>query len=337
MSTPAPEPHPETVLVTGGYGCIGAETTKYLLRNTDVFVVICSRRVSQQRTDDVFSDLPDEMRQRLTTCELDIRDQRATEGLLREHSVSRVIHLAALQTPDCNANRDLGLQINLAGTQNLLEAIKVARLDEKDSFRRFVFASSVAVYGFRQHYPPGPVAMDASPRPVNPYGIWKLAGEELTRQFFEETGIPSVSLRPGVLFGPGRDIGLTSAPTTAMKHLARGEAYQVPFRSKQDYLYAPDVGAAFGIAAMQTFDGYGFYTLPSHTTDTVGFVELMRDCAAELEPNWPFNITVGEEDVPFICDLEFTAFTERFSQVPHTALRTAILQSLRIFRDKGET
>ena len=220
----------QTILITGGYGCIGSETAKWLLRNSDASVVICSRTVSDQRTERVFHDV---QRERLTVIETDVTEQSRMQRILEEHQVTRVIHLAALQTPDCNANRDLGLQINLAGTQNLIEAMKRSGLP----LQRFVFASSIAVYGPRSFYPEGRVPMNSEPQPVNVYGVWKLAGEHLSRLFYRDTGVPTLCLRPGVLYGPGRDAGLTATPTTAMKHMVLGRSYQIPFQSRQDYLF----------------------------------------------------------------------------------------------------
>ena len=265
----------QSIFVTGGYGCIGAETTKWLLRNSDASVVICSRGVSDERTERVFHDVD---RQQLTVIPADVTDRNSLQKILSERQVTRVVHLAALQTPDCNAHRDLGLQINLAGTQNLIEAMKASGL----RLERFIFASSIAVYGPRASYPEGRVPMLAEPNPVNVYGAWKLAGEHISRFFCEDTGVPTLSLRPGVLYGPGRDAGLTSTPTTAMKRLALGRAFEIPFRSRLDYLFAPDVGAAMGMAVLEPFDGYAAFTLPSLTLSTDEIVRI--DAASRGRP-----------------------------------------------------
>ena len=314
----------QTILVTGGYGCIGAETTKWLLRNSDASVVICSRTVSDERTERIFHDVD---RDRLTTVALDVTDQKELEELLVDRQVTRVVHLAALQTPDCNAHRRLGLEINVGGTLNVIEAMKATGLP----LERFVFASSIAVYGPRATYPPGQVPMLAEPNPVNVYGVWKLAGEHLSKIFHQETSVPTLSIRPGVLYGPGRDAGLTSTPTTAMKQLALGRAYEIPFRSRQDYLFAPDVGAAIGAAVLEPFTGYGVFTLPSITLSTAEIVDSMRRAAAELELAKNFQITVGREDVPFICDLDYEPFLMTFPNVPHTPLDDAVRKSLEVF------
>ena len=102
------------ILVTGGYGCIGAELVKWLLRNTDDEVLLGSRRVASTRTERAFHDVD---RERLTCIGLDVSDERRLHELFAEHQISHVAHLAALQTPDCNAHRDLGLQINLGGSR----------------------------------------------------------------------------------------------------------------------------------------------------------------------------------------------------------------------------
>jgi len=313
-------------LVTGGLGCIGAETTKWLLQNTTGKVVVCGRDVHAARVERVFHDIDVT---RLTVLAIDVTDQNVLSDTLGQHAISHVVHLAALQTPDCNQHRDLGMQINLGGTQNLIEAMKLHRTQIK----RFVFASSIAVYGPRDSYPLGRVPLRAEPYPVNVYGAWKLAGENITRIFHEETGIDALSIRPGVLFGPGRDAGLTSTPTTAMKAVAMGIPYQIPFENRQDYLYAPDVGAAFGNAILEPFTGYSAFTLPSHTVDTGQILTAITQAAAELGIEQSCHLTIGNQQVPFICDLDYQNFCEAFPGTPHTSLDEAVLSSLQCFRN----
>ena len=156
------------ILVTGGYGCIGAELIKWLLENTTVKVLLGSRSVSEDRTNRTFYGVPAERRERLSFVSLDVSNQANVQQVFADFQPTRVAHLGALQTPDCNANRDLGLQVNLAGTQHILEAAKLANrpLD------RFVFASSIAVYGPRASYPDNRVPLTAEPNPVNAYGVW---------------------------------------------------------------------------------------------------------------------------------------------------------------------
>ena len=318
-----------TVMITGGLGCIGAEVTKWFLSHTDATVLVCSRSVSQARLKRVFDGYEAD---RIETMSVDIADSKQVDTIFRKHPISHVIHLAALQTPDCNADRDLGLQVNLAGTQHLVEVMK--RFGSQ--IKRFVFASSIAVYGPRSLYPSGAVPCGVDPLPSGPYGVWKLAGEHLARLFHEDTGVPTVCLRPAVLYGPGRDIGLTSSPTTAMKHVVQGLPYEIPFCSRQDYQFAPDVGAATAISASDSFDGYGVFTMPSHTKTTEEILQVISTVASELNGMPEPEITIGDQEVPFICDLECNDFLARFPQTPHTSMEEGVRATLQEFAKQNE-
>ncbi|MEM9645363.1 MAG: NAD(P)-dependent oxidoreductase [Planctomycetota bacterium] len=312
------------VLVTGGYGCIGAATVQWLLQHSDASVVVCGRHVSMVRTKQVFGDQDSS---RLTIAELDVRDQSRLAELMQQHDMTHVVHLAGLQTPDCNRYRDLGLQVNLGGTQNVVEAIK----EYGRNVERFVFASSMAVYGPRSNYPSGLVSAEAAPKPVNVYGTWKLAGEQLTRLLHQETGIETISLRPAALFGPGRDAGLTASPTTAMKHVAMGRPFEIPFANRQDYQYVPDVGAAFGNAILRPFRGHHCLTLPGHCLESRELVDAMRSAARQLGIPAPFQITVGTDVVPFICEVDSQPFSDLFSEVPLTHMKQAVLETIEYY------
>lgn len=320
------------ILITGGMGCIGSQAAKWLIAETDARVWVASRSVSDERHRRVFSGTQLEQAThegRLIPLQLDVQDLSAIRAAFDRNAITHVIHMAALQTPDCNAHRDLGLQINLAGTQNVIEAMK-----SYAAIERFVFASSVAVYGPRLSYPSGTVPMLSPPQPVNVYGTWKLAGEQLSGFFHADTGVPTLSLRPGVLFGPGRDAGLTSSPTTAMKHVVLGKPYTIPFTSRQDYLFAPDVGAAVGLATTAPFDGHGIYTLPAQTVDSHGFTQHIWSAAEEIGLGGGFDISVGDDEVPFICDLDFAPFVEQFPSAPLTPLAEAARLSLLEFQSQ---
>ena len=316
-----------TVLVTGGYGCIGAETVKWLVRETDCRVVVCSRSVHAARSEAVFGDLD---HQQLSFVQADVTDINRMRQVFSQFDFTHVAHLAGLQTPECNSKRELGLQVNLVGTQNLLELSKQL----ENPIERFVYASSIAVYGPRASYPSGPVRMDSAPAPVNVYGVWKLASEHICRLYSSETGVDTISIRPGVLFGPGRDLGLTSTPTTAMKQIAKGQAFEIPFSNRQDYMYAPDVGAAFGHALLEPFSGYAAFTLPGHCVDTTKVVAAMQAACDELGMSDHFKITIGNDEVPFVCELEYQPFVDAFPNVPQTPLADAVKQSIKFFVDQ---
>ena len=92
-----------------------------------------------------------------------------------------------------------------------------------------VYASSVAAYDALDDTTTG-AAMEGVPSTL--YGVFKRANEGTASVYAAEQGIASVGLRPHTVYGPGRDQGVTSAPTTAMLARRRGAAVRAAVRRR---------------------------------------------------------------------------------------------------------
>jgi nucleoside-diphosphate-sugar epimerase len=110
----------ERFLVTGALGCIGAWTVRALVRD-GAAVTAFDLGTNHRRLELILS--PDEL-ERVTFVVGDITDLDAVEGVLTEHDISNVIHLAALQVPLCRADPPLGARVNVVGTVNVFEAVR---------------------------------------------------------------------------------------------------------------------------------------------------------------------------------------------------------------------
>ncbi len=86
---------------------------------------------------------------------------------------------------------------NILATQRLLDAL----LTTGQPIKRFVYASSSSIYGNARVLP---VSETATPQPVSPYGVTKLAGEHLCQLYYHNFGIPTVALRYFTVYGPGQ-------------------------------------------------------------------------------------------------------------------------------------
>lgn len=84
------------------------------------------------------------------------------------------------------------------------------------------------------------------------YGVYKTANEGTARVYSMTEGIGSIGLRPFVVYGPGRDQGLTSDPTTAMLAAAGKVSFRIKFGGSVMLTYAPDCARAFILAAQAT-------------------------------------------------------------------------------------
>jgi len=115
-------------------------------------------------------------------------------SLLRDRT--HVFHLAAQAGVRKSWGRDFAIYTvnNIEATQVLLEAVTKA-----PSLERLVYASSSSVYGDNT---PMPFREDALPQPVSPYGVSKLAAEQLCYLYFANYRVPATSLRYFTVYGP---------------------------------------------------------------------------------------------------------------------------------------
>ena len=136
--------------------------------------------------------------------------------------VDVVFHLASVPGGLAERNYELGRQVNLDATLQLLEQLR-----GQPRPPRFIFASSVAVYG-----DPLPARVDDAtlPKPTLTYGAHKLIGEILLADFSRRGWIDGIALRlPGIVARPPESSGLLSAFMSDMFwRLAAGEPFTCP-------------------------------------------------------------------------------------------------------------
>ena len=282
----------ERFLITGALGCVGAWACRALVRER-VPVVAFDIGTSRQRLELVMS--PDEL-VRVEFVRGDVTDVAALERALDEHEVTHVVHLAALLIPLAKENPPRGALVNVLGTVNVFETVKRRR----GRVRGLAYASSIGAYdavdGDR-------VPEDAVGHPKTHYGAHKQANEGTARAYWVDDGLPSVGLRPWIVYGPGRDTGLTASPTLAMEAAARGEPYRIGFGGRCQYHYAPEVARAFIEAARNATEGAPVRNLGGPALD-------MSDVVAAIEaaaPDVKGRISYEEAPLPFPPEFESSA------------------------------
>jgi UDP-glucuronate 4-epimerase len=307
----------ERTLVTGALGCIGAWTIKALLERGEEpvgFDLGSDRRRLQRILDD--AELA-----RVTLVQGDVTDAEVVGRALDEHEVTHIVHLAALQVPFCRAQPELGARVNVVGSVTIFEAVRPRR----GRIAGLAYASSAAVYGASDH---SPAPESGGTAPATLYGVYKLANEGTARVFFEDERIASIGIRPYVVYGPGRDQGMTSAPTLAMEAAARGEGFTIGYRGTVQYDYAPDVGEAFARAARAATNG-------AHVANFPGVVATMDEMVAAIEaaaPEVAGKVTASEERLPFPETLEATRLERLVGELPYTSLADGVRQTIEHFR-----
>ncbi len=325
------------IFITGGTGCIGSVTIYKLLQSSEVEKIVIASRSNNMEHLKLW--LGENLDERLEFVELDVSDYGEINNVLQKISPTHIVHLGALQSPDCANDHIYGMQVNLGGTMALFDAAE--KLPE---LKRFVFASSAAVYGMRALYPEPGIREDAQLAPPNHYGIWKLAGEHVARLFHDNTQVSTVCLRLNTTYGKGRDKGKTSAPTNALKSIAlgavSGEAlpFTMPYQGRENYHFVEDVGSHFAACTLQSYKGFGAFNIKGKTIGIPDFLKIAEQEAEALGMKDFVRLSV-KEGAPanlFVSDLGHEKIDGAFKDLPLTPIATGIRKSLVEFKEMAE-
>jgi UDP-glucose 4-epimerase len=257
-------------IVTGGAGFIGSHVVEALLARGDEVTIV----------DDLSNGKRENVPKNTRLVELDLR-----EGLVEvfaDAGPELCFHLGAQVDVRVSVERPThDASVNVLGTLEVLEA---ARAHDT----QVVFSSTGgAIYGECD----GPASEDAERRPLAPYGVSKLAGEEYMAAYNRLYGTRHVSLRYGNVYGPRQDPhGEAGVVAIFLGALAEGRAPRIFGDGLQtrDYVYAGDVARATLAAAGQ--DGGVFNVGTGSETSVVDLYEACRLVAGsslEAEPAPP--------------------------------------------------
>lgn len=266
--------------------------------------------------------LDDEQLARVRIITGDIRDDGAVERAVKETGATHLIHLAALQVPFCKATPVLGAQVNVVGTVNIFEAAK------RCGIKQVVYASSIAVYGMSEEYPDGTVNDASMQHPRNLYGVYKQANEGTARVYWQDDGIASLGLRPYVVYGPGRDQGLTSGPTKAMLAAAAGQSFQIPFGGTCVYQYTRDVAQLFIQAARKRFEGAEVFNMRG----AVVSMEAIIAAIEAAEPSARGKVSFSGQALSLPSDVDDSRLRSVLGSIAETSLREGVAATIQIFK-----
>ena len=262
-------------LVTGGAGFIGSHLVEALVaRDKQVRVL---DNFSTGRWENLAA-----VRDHIEVVEGDIRDPRAVRQAMG--GIEVVAHLAAIVSVERSLQDPPGtVDVNTGGTLNLLEAAR------QSGVRRFLFASSAAVYGDHSELP---LREDLPLRPLSPYAASKVAGEALCQAYRAAYGLSTAVLRFFNIYGPRQDpqspySGVISIFVGRMRQglppVIYGDGQQT-----RDFVYVEDVVAALIRAGEQDgADGAVLNVARGEETSVLRLVALLNQAlGTHLEPEF---------------------------------------------------
>lgn len=311
---------PERFLVTGALGCIGAWTIRALVRE-GVPVVAFDLGSDPRRLRLVMTD---EELAAVTFVRGDITDIASVEAALDAHTITNVIHLAALQVPFCRADPSRGALVNVVGTVNIFEAVK----RRAERMGPIVYTSSIGMYGSADvDAATGRLGEQATARPLNHYGVYKQANEGTARVYWLDDRLSSIGLRPMTVYGVGRDQGMTSGPTKAIVAALLGQPYKIGFGGATLFQYVDDVAGTLLAASRSRLDGAHVFNLGGSVATMTQLVETIESIVPEARGLVTFDPT----PLPFPADIDHDGLAA-IGPVPVTPFADGVAASAEIYR-----
>ena len=164
-------------------------------------------------------------------------------------------------------------------------------------------------------------------QPATHYGAFKRCNEDNARVYYLDNGVNSVGLRPLTIYGVGRDFGITSDPTKAMKATVVGRPFHMRFGGRTDFQYVADTADIFIRAATSDLIGAHIFNLHGETVH-------VTDIVAEIERVWPQSaITYAEEPLTIPPEMDDSAIRAALGDLPATPLAVGVRATIERFAE----
>jgi len=232
------------VLVTGGLGLIGHNVVQRLQARGEEVVIVDTKTtygiIPQDEIDYLMSERMKKIAPGTKIYPYDIVEAGDIEFVMAEHKPDVVIHMASFPRQKVvNANPAWGARVMMEGLINICEGAKA------NGVERVVYISSSMVYGDFEDQ----VEEEYDCKPIGQYGIMKLAGEDLVKDYHRRGAFDYAIIRPSAVYGP-LDVE-DRVVAKFMLQAMRGETLRVNGASETlDFTYVDD--AADGIVAAAT-------------------------------------------------------------------------------------
>jgi len=257
------------ILITGGLGLIGHNVAAKLEAKEHDVVIVDTQTNYGIIPQDELDYLIAERRKKIATdriYRIDITDRDGIDWVVREHRPDVVIHMASFPRQKVvNANPAWGAQVMMEGLINVLESAKRHRVE------RVVYISSSMVYGDFENQ----ITEDSECNPIGQYGIMKLAGEHLVKDYHRRGAFDYVVIRPSAVYGPldVEDRVIAKFMLGAM----RGETLKVNGAEETlDFTYVDDAADGIISAATRIMSANRIYNITkSHSVTLLNAAEMI--------------------------------------------------------------
>lgn len=300
-----------TVLVTGA-GLIGASFAQWAIKRGEQVVFLDPEPRSEFLKTKIGSA-------GYSVVRADVRDLPAVIAAIRDHKVETVVHTAGLIGSRVDAMLYTALHINLLGTINVAEAVRLTGV------RRLVHTSTFGVYDARRGM--HEAITESFPRgPGRGYGNSKVAKELILEAYQRKYGFELVMLRPANVFGLGHfwsGSGGGEKMQALMEAGVTGGTARIPQAETiaNEYVYAKDVGRAVDLATTAKTPASMVFNIGS---GVVTPFDTLVSTVRGLFPNLQIEIEPGEPPKSKGQPLEISAAKRELGWAPQFTLETAL-------------
>lgn len=294
------------ILITGGAGFIGSHLAEYFI-NSNHEVFILDNLSTGHRSNVSFID-------DLHFIENDVTNKTLVQDLIKKEQFDIVIHLAAVvSVVETINNPILSQKVNIDGTLNLLEANR----QYNENLKKFIFASSAAVYGNTKGLPK---KVETFIDPESPYAIEKYAGEQYTKLYNKLYSLPTTALRFFNIYGPRQDPSSPYSGVLSIMHskFQKDEAFKFFGDGEQtrDFVYVKDLVQAVSIVINSDFANGGIYNLG--TSKPLSLLEMFDEFKKLYSKTIDYSFTEARSgDIKHsyaeIDDLKALGYTPKYS------------------------
>jgi nucleoside-diphosphate-sugar epimerase len=309
-----------TVLVTGGFGFIGAHVVQLLLR-AGRRVVVIARQVDGNSADEIL-DADERRAVDIIANEIPVAGELAV--LLRRHQVDLIVHLASPLSVHTEGDPDLAVTGMVLPQLSILDAARDAGV------RKVVWASSVGVFGRTSDYVELPIPNDAPHYPLTLYGAAKSFLERFSSQYTEAHGLQTLGLRFPLVYGPGRRRGGGQFTTRLIEGAALGqEIVAEGVDARFNWLYVADAARSVQLSLDAPAISIRALTISGESA-TVGEV---ADLLSDWFPGARRRDQPGSSEL--VADYDPAPALEAIGFAPLTGLRAGVLATVNAARRRA--
>ena len=273
-----------TIMVTGGTGFIGNRIIRKLVERGEN--VLCFDLAPPRANLQPLLES-----NRIAVYRGDVTRLDHLLEAVNQHSVDRIIHMAALLPPDTEDRPATGMAVNIDGANNVFEAARWGRV------KRVVYASSIAVYGIQDTFGDRPLTEDDLPAPVNVYGMTKAVNDFAAARYRTLHGLDIRGIRICTVFGHGRVTGMTGMIGGLMMSLpAVGQPVSMDFDPLEasPMIHAEDAAEIFVRATLADRLNHHIYISGGELATIADVADIVRGYLPDA------SITTGSRPVPHV-------------------------------------